>query len=125
MSNPKTLTKKERDFAKEYVHNGYNATQAYLAVYNCAYDTACSRGWKVARKPRVIEYVKELQKAELEASAITGERIAQTLGEIAFDEKVSKKDRIAALNLLQKQFGLQHQKITADVNTDINITIED
>ena len=123
MSNPKTLTKKERDFAKEYVHNGYNAAQAYFTVYNCAYDTACSRGWQVARKPLVIEYVKELQKAELEASAITGERIAQTLGEIAFDEKVGKKDRIAALNLLQKQFGLQQQKITADVNTDINITI--
>ena len=59
----------------------------------------------------------------MEASAITGERIAQTLGEIAFDENVGKRDRLAALNLLQKQFGLQQQKITADINTDINITI--
>ena len=123
MPTKEQLTKKEREFAKEYVHNGYNAAQAYFTVYNCIYDTACSRGWRVAQKPRVIEYVKELQKAELEASAITGERIAQTLGEIAFDENVGKKDRIAALNLLQKQFGLQQQKITADINTDINITI--
>ena len=39
------------------------------------------------------------------------------------DDEATKKDKMKAIELLQKQLGLQQQKITADVSTNINIEI--
>ena len=55
--------------------------------------------------------------------------MALRLSDIAFadkeDEYYTISAQIKALDLLQKQLGLQHQKIEADITTDINITIEE
>ena len=68
-----------------------------------------------------------MQKDAFEEASINAERIALKLAEIAFadkkDESYSPQAQLKALDLLQKQFGLQNQKITADVNNDINISI--
>ena len=79
------------------------------------------------RKDGIKDYIKELQKAEFEGACITAERVGLKLAEIAFaakdDEQYTPTAQLRALDLLQKQMGLQHQKIEADVSTDINITI--
>jgi len=50
------------------------------------------------------------------------------LAEIAFapgnDENYGATSQLKALDLLQKQLGIQHQKIEADVSTDVVINIE-
>jgi len=50
------------------------------------------------------------------------------LAEIAFapgnDENYGPTSQLKALDLLQKQLGIQHQKIEADVSTDVVINIE-
>jgi hypothetical protein len=57
--------------------------------------------------------------------------VALKLAEIAFadkeDEAYGPTSQLKALDLLQKQLGVQHQKIEADISTDIviNITGED
>ena len=55
--------------------------------------------------------------------------VMSKLAEIAFSEKgdsdYTTKDKLKALDLLQKQLGLQKQKLEADVNTDIIINIEE
>ena len=75
------------------------------------------------------EYIKQLQQIEFEAACITAERIGLKLAEIAFaakgDEDYNPNAQLKALDLLQKQMGLQKQHIEADVKTDINITIEE
>lgn len=122
------LTQKQRAFCEEYVRNGYNATQAYLTAYGCSYDCANAEAHKVLRKPHVRAYVEELQKQAFAAAAITAERIAMKLAEIAFapgnDENYGATSQLKALDLLQKQLGIQHQKIEADVSTDVVINIE-
>ena len=81
------------------------------------------------KKPGIKEYIAELQKEAFAAACISAERVALRLAEIAFadkdDEHYSATAQLKALDLLQKQLGLQHQKIEADLHTDINITIEE
>ena len=123
-----TLTRKEKIFCEEYVKTG-SATAAYQTAYNCAYTTANAQGYKMLRKDGIKDYIKELQKAEFEGACITAERVGLKLAEIAFaakgDEDYNTSAQLRALDLLQKQMGLQHQKIEADVSTDINIVIDE
>ena len=124
-----SLTNKEKAFCEEYIANGYNATQAYLTAYNCAYSTAHAQGWRMLRKPELKQYITDLQKQAFEAACINAERVALKLADIAFadkhDDVYNASSQLKVLDLLQKQLGLQHQKIEADISTEINITIED
>ena len=123
------LTKKERSFCEEYVNNGCNASRAYQTVYGCSIEDARRRYCKTFKKPEIKEYINALQKEAFEFACINAERVALRLADIAFAEKQDEFYTVAAqlkaLDLLQKQLGLQKQKIEADVNTDINITIEE
>ena len=123
------LTKKEKAFCEEYVLNGGSATGAYLKAYDCAYSTANTNGWKMLKKEYVKEYITELQKEAFAAACITAERVALKLSEIAFsdkeDEYYGANAQLKALDLLQKQLGLQTQKVEAEVKDRIIINIEE
>jgi phage terminase small subunit len=124
------LTKREKAFCEEYVANGGNASRAYFACYDCAsIENARKMYCKVFRKPEVKEYIKALQREAFESACINAERVALKLADIAFadkdDEVYGATAQLKALDLLQKQLGLQSQKIEADLHTDINITIEE
>lgn len=123
------LTKKEQAFCEEYVSNGYNSSQAYCKVYGCSIEDARKRYCKTFRKPEVKEYIAALQKEAFAVAAISGERVALKLADIAFAEKNDDiyivSAQLKALDLLQKQLGLQKQTIEADVNTNIIINIDD
>ena len=124
------LTKKEKAFCEEYVANGGNASRAYFDAYDTSSIENARKGYcKVFRKPEVKEYIAALQKEAFAAACISAERVALKLADIAFadkdDEVYGASSQLKALDLLQKQLGLQHQKIEADVNTDIVINIEE
>lgn len=123
------LTKKEKAFCEEYIENGCNASRAYSVAYGCPIEDARKRYCKTFRKPEIKEYIAQLQKEAFEFACITAERVALKLSEIAFADKTDKyynaQAQLKALDLIQKQLGLQHQKIEADLHTDINITIEE
>lgn len=128
--NPYKLTKKEKAFCEEYVANGGNASRAYFAAYDCpSMENARKAYCKVFRKETVKSYIRELQKEAFEAACINAERVALKLADIAFaekgDEYYNAVSQLKALDLLQKQLGLQTQKVEADITTDINITIEE
>ena len=122
-----TLTRKEKAFCEEYVANGGNASRAYFAAYDTTIENARKEYCKVFRKPEIKAYIRELQKVEFEAACITAERVGLKLSEIAFSAKDDKDynatAQLKALDLLQKQLGLQTQKIDADLHTDIDINI--
>lgn len=122
------LTKKEKEFCEEYVRNGCNASRAYFHAYDTSsIENARKAYCKVFRKPEVKEYIAALQKEAFEAACINAERVALKLGEIAFSEKgdeyYNASAQLKALDLIQKQLGLQQQKIEADLHNDIQINI--
>ena len=129
MGRKNGLTKKEKAFCEAYVLESLSATKAYQKAYDCEYTTASAAGYKMLKKEHIREYIEALQKEAFAAACISAEKVALKLSEIAFaakdDEHYGAANQLKALDLLQKQLGLQHQKIEADVNTEINITIEE
>lgn len=126
----KGLTKKEKAFCEEYIANGCNASQAYFKAYDVpTIENARKEYCKVLKRERVQNYIKELQKDAYNAAFINAERVALKLADIAFAEKgdteYTAAAQLKALDLLQKQLGLQKQKLEADVNTDIIINIQE
>lgn len=121
------LTAKEKKFCEEYVANGGNASRAYETVYGCCYEDAKRRYCKTFKKPDIKEYIAELQKEAFANACITAERVALKLADVAFadkdDEFYNVPAQLKALDLLQKQLGLQKQQIDANVATDIVINI--
>ena len=122
------LTAKERAFCYEYVKS-YNAGQAYMAVYDCKLNTALSDGYKMLKRPAIIEYIKELQQALVERYADAASIILNELMEdITFRDADNNHSPtwLKSVDLVQKQLGLQ--KLKADIqaeNTVINVHIQE
>lgn len=121
---PDGLTDLQRRFCEEYVKD-YNGGQAYLrASTNCTKITSARQAAKeLLKREPVKDYIKIMQKQLFEAKCVTYERLADELSKIAFDPDASKKDRMQAIALLQKQMGLDQVKVTADVNQKIEIKV--
>jgi len=128
---PWNLTPKQMRFAEEYVANGYKPVDAYLAAYDCSLECAKSQSYGMAKRDDVQAYIQHLQKDRIKAMNISADRVLEELSHMAFAEKGDKDYnaaiKIKAMDLLQKQMGLQKQNINANVNQDVNInvTVED
>lgn len=122
------LTVQQSKFCEEYVANGYNATQAYMASYNATYETANKNAWKILKMDAAQNYIVHIQKDRVKALNISAERILEELSTIAFAEKSDQiytvTAKLKALDLLQKQLGVQTQKINANVDSTIEINVQ-
>lgn len=122
------LTVKQVAFCEEYVANGYSATKAYQTAYPDAGEgTAKVNSCKLLKRDDIKNYIKQLQKERFEALNISAERIAEKLAEIAFapknDQDYTATSQLKALDLLQKQMGLQNQKMEINGEQKIVISI--
>ena len=122
------LSDMHKAFCEEYVANGYNATKAYMKVYGgINTETAGTMASRILKKDKIKAYIKELQRERFEALNICAERVAEKLSDIAFaakdDAYYNSSAQLKALDLLQKQLGLQTQKIDANVSTEINVNL--
>ena len=115
-------------FCREYVSNGYNATQAYLKVHpNANYNTAKTKGNLMMKDPKIRGRVDELIQDQYNAMSINAERIAMKLAEMAFaekgDEEYTPQVVLKALDMLQKQLGLQKQNVKQEVDQVTTIQV--
>lgn len=121
MKEGTTLTAKQKRFCEEYVANGYKLVDAYMKAFDCSQETACANQWKLMKKDAIKDYIRELQHERFEALHINADKIAAKLADMAFadkdDEIYTPAIQQKALDLLQKQMGLQTQKVEAEVKT--------
>lgn len=122
------LTKKQRAFCEEYALNGFNAIQAYLKAFDASERTANTEGYKLLKKPEVIEYIKELQAERVRRWGDCASVLAQELmDDIVFrDEKGHRSPTWQkSVDLLQKQLGLQSSKVDLKNNMTIKVDLDD
>ena len=124
----RNLNEKQRRFCELYVSNGYKQIDAYQEAYGLDNrDSAQVNACRILKNEKVREYIKELQKEAFEAQCINAERVATKLAEIAFaqkgDEYYTAPNQLKALDLLQKQLGLQNSKIEVNGEQKIIINI--
>ena len=127
MATYRNLNEKQRKFCELYVSNGYKQGEAYLEAYGLTdMDSARAGACRILKNQKIREYITQLQKEAFEAQCINAERVATKLAEIAFaqkdDQYYTAPNQLKALDLLQKQLGLQNQKIEMP-SQDININI--
>lgn len=116
----KKLTAKQKLFCENYVSNGYRLVEAYMAAFGCSYEVANANQWKLMKLDSIKNYIREIQHERFEALGITADKIAAELNRIAFlDDTATKPEKMKALELLQKQMGLQTQKVEAEVKTTV------
>lgn len=119
------MTDKHREFCWEYVSNGYNAIQAYRASHPDATSIGGIKcgAYRYMKDPEVKEYIKELLTELYEQKMISADTIATELAEVAFQRRetlgldYNEGTKLKALELLQKQLGLQttNQRLEAKV----------
>lgn len=121
------LTAKQELFVQEYLANGMKLIKAYMAAYpNASEKTANKESWKLMRKEPIKARIRELQHERYEQLGINADSIAIALKEIALDPEATNTEKMRAYELLQKQMGLQTQKVDAKVEVNnISIDIEE
>lgn len=124
------LSEQQLKFCALYA-GGKTQVAAYMEAYDItspekkhAAENAASR---LLQKPEIRQCVKECQKIAFENLALTTEKVALKLAEMAFaekdDEVYNTSVQLKALDLLQKQMGLQKQKVDTNVNQTLEITV--
>lgn len=126
------LTDKQQKFCWEYCQNGGNAIAAYMIAYpNASRETAVAAAYRFRHNPEMVALIKEITDDMYAARMLTAEKIAEELALVAFQrreldgENYNETAKLKALDLLQKQMGLQTQKVDAKVNSSIVINILD
>lgn len=113
------MTQKQHEFCRAYIANKYNATQAYEQVFGCSKENALKNSYRMLKNPEVRAEITKLIDELYEDYFVSGNRIAAELSYMAFvKEDVKDSDKLKALDLLQKQLGLQSQRLEANVKSD-------
>ena len=117
------LNEKHKLFVVNYIATNFNAIEAYELTYpKSTRATARTNAYKLLANKEIKAEIEGQVKMILEAKHITAERVLLEIADIAFalkgDEVYDVKAKLKALELLQKQMGLQ------TTNSNINATIE-
>lgn len=81
-------------FAKEYVANGLNATQAYLSIYTKSKNERSARtnGYLLLTNPYVIDFVQQAQAEAAKKTEITRDMLLAELAAIGFADLTTMVD---------------------------------
>lgn len=123
------LTSTERVFIEEYLSNGFVASRAYAVAYpNAGEKSLTSSACNLLKRPRVKKEVQRRLDAEIGDKEMLTSKVLRKLTEIAFsnktDEHYNATSQLRAIDLLQKQLGLQIKNIKNEISSkefEINI----
>lgn len=139
------LTEKQKIFCDEYIIS-LNATQAAIKA-GYAEKTAYAIGAENLRKPKIQSYISERMEQKESSLIATQDEVLQYLTSVLrgesqttdtllvgmgdgyqevqeVEKKPSEKDRLKAAELLGKRYGLYTDKISADVDMSLDISID-
>lgn len=139
------LTAKQKLFCDEYIIS-LNATKAAIKA-GYAEKTAYAMGAENLRKPKIQSYISERMKQKESSLIATQDEVLQYLTSVLrgesqttdtllvgmgdgyqevqeVEKKPSEKDRLKAAELLGKRYGLYTDKISADVDMSLDISID-
>ena len=131
------LNEKQKAFADCYIES-LNATESYMKVYECSYNTARTNGARLLTNANIKKYIDEVMSAKDESRIASQDEILQILTDIArgiTEEEVVQfsqlgeelrttrkptiKDRMKASELLGKRYRMWIDKVEANVNQQV------
>lgn len=118
MALPK-LTAKQTKFVHEYLVD-LNATQAVIrAGYKMTDAAAAVQGSKLLRNAKVQEAIQEAREAHEKATMYDANWIMAQIAKIAEDEDQAARDRLKALELMGKRYGIWEKRQEEDAGVKV------
>lgn len=114
------LNPQQKMFVEEYLSNNFNAIQAYIKAYpNSTYESAMANAYHLKSKPYVAKEINRRLEEKIGTKEEIANKILDKLIEMAFAEKTDEIYTPSvvqkSIDLLQKQLGLQTNKIEAKI----------
>lgn len=116
------LTPRQRAFINEYLID-LNATQAVLrAGYKMTPAAARTQGARLLANANIQTALQETREAREKATQYNADWIMAQIAKIAEDEDQAARDRLKALELMGKRYGIWDKK--QDEDTSVRVTFE-
>lgn len=109
------MNDRQRKFAEYYAQCGNTVQSAIKAGYSENY--ANHRAHELLENVGVSDYIRELTEKAQSERILTALRRQEILSELAEDEVIETKDRIKAIDTLNKMTGAYTVKVNASVQT--------
>ena len=121
------LTERQKLFCEEYLAD-MNATRAYKVAYPRIknVEVAKTSGARLLKNEKVQQYFSELREKQSKRTEVTADKIVDELKKVAFAEEVviTGKEKMRALELLGKYFGLFVEKTQTETDNRLKIILE-
>jgi phage terminase small subunit len=120
------LTPKQEKFVQEIV-KGASQADAYRTAYNSkrmSDKTIHEAASRLMNDSKISARVQELREQIDQSTIMTAQQRLEWLTELVQSTEESTNDKLRAIDLMNKMQGEYVQKIEADVNNDITITVE-
>jgi len=110
-----TTEDRHRLFAREFVANGFNATQAAVSA-GYSTNTAASQGARLLRDAKVQEYVREAKAVVIERAEVKGEDVVRRLNQMLMADPRELVEVFVACCRHCYGIGHQYQYTLAEYN---------
>ena len=120
------LTAKQEAFARNVVE-GMSQSDAYRSAYNTQRMTDKSiweKSSELANDVKVAERIRELRDKVASKSIMTAQERLEWLTGLIHDEASDVNAKLKAVDIMNKMQGEYIQRIEADVNNDVYISVE-
>lgn len=98
-----SLTIKQQNFCHEYVKNGGNGIEAYLAAYDTNSRKAANvESCKLLQRDDITEYLQALYKPSKNKAINERQKKRQWLWDVINDPTTDKSDQLRAMDILNK-----------------------
>ena len=118
------LTNIQYERYTQCVISGMTQAAAYREAYPRAKKwtdkTVYSKAWKLHHMPEIQERIKELQAEAAAAAVMDRQERLETLTTIARDEHMHPKQRMQAIDILNKMDAVYVQRVEANVHGDLS-----
>lgn len=121
------LTDKQERFAQCIALEGMNQSDAYRTVYDAEDmkdNTIHTKAYEEVNKPKVAKRIEELKAQLVSPKIMTARERLEWLSDLIRSDVESTRDKLSASDQMNKMQGEYVQKIEADVNSEVTITIE-
>ena len=130
------LNKNQKAFCREYIKNGCNGTSAYQKVYKCKEGTAKINASRLLTNANVKKYLDELQKKQETKDIMDIEERKKFLTKIVkgeakekaytmfgdeFEKEANFKNKLVAIDVLNKMDGVYTSNVNFNGNTIVEI----
>lgn len=120
---------KQRTFILTYLTNGHNATAAYELTHPNQGKRENTYSYASAYRKSLQGAIEDYTKQKYEELNITAEHVIMQLAEMGFspkeDEIYNAQIKLKALDLMQKQLGLQTKNVKAEAEVSAAVTFVD